>query len=137
MRTIVSTIGTVPYGTSKYLVEIIQPTLNKNINRVINSYTFLKETKTWEIHQDEVQVSYDIVNLYSSVPVDKARNILMDNLSKDKEHLQERTKLTLTDIHKLTLFRMGGPKSPPPLLLVFFPCNFYKRRIRSPKLSDF
>ena len=114
MRTIVSTIGTVPYGTSKYLVEIIQPTLNKNINRVINSYTFLKETKTWEIHQDEVQVSYDIVNLYSSVPVDKARNILMDNLSKDKEHLQECTKLTLTDIHKLTLFRMGGPKSLPP-----------------------
>ena len=29
MRTIVSTIGTVPYGTSTYLVEIIQPTLNK------------------------------------------------------------------------------------------------------------
>ena len=46
MRTIVSTIGTVPYGTSKYLVEIIQPTLNKNINRVINSYTFVKEAKT-------------------------------------------------------------------------------------------
>ena len=31
MRTIVSTIGTVPYGTSKYLVEIIQLILNKNI----------------------------------------------------------------------------------------------------------
>ena len=60
MRTIVSTIGTVLYGTSKYLVEIIQPTLNKNINLVINSFTFVKESKIWEIHQDEVQVSYDI-----------------------------------------------------------------------------
>ena len=75
MRTIVSTIGTVPYGTSKYLVEIIQPTLNKNINRIINSYTFVKEAKTWEIHQDEVQVSFDVVNLYPSVPVDKAINV--------------------------------------------------------------
>ena len=31
MRTIVSTIGTILYGMSKYLVGIIQPTLNKNI----------------------------------------------------------------------------------------------------------
>ena len=95
MRTIVSTIGTVPCDTSKYLVEIIQPTLNKNINHVINSYTFVKEAKTWEIHQDEVQVSYDVVNLHPSVPVDRAINVLMDNLNNDKEHLQERTKLTL------------------------------------------
>ena len=102
MRTRVSATGTVPYGTSKYLVEIIQPTLNKNINRVINSYTFVKEAKTWEIHQDEIQVSYDVVNLYPSVPVDKAINVLMDTLNNDKKHLQERTKLTLTDIHKLT-----------------------------------
>ena len=102
MRTIVSTIGTVPCDTSKYLVEIIQPTLNKNINHVINSYTFVKEAKTWEIHQDEVQVSYDVVNLHPSVPVDRAINLLnlffkpfLDNLNNDKEHLQERTKLTL------------------------------------------
>ena len=47
MRTIVSTIGTVPYGTSKYIVEIIQPTLNKNKNRVIISYIFVKEAKTY------------------------------------------------------------------------------------------
>ena len=40
MRTIVSTIGTVPYGTSKYLVEIIQLILNKNIT-VLLIYTHL------------------------------------------------------------------------------------------------
>ena len=34
----------------------------------------------------------------------------------------------------LTLFRMGEPKRPP---YQFFPSNFYKRRIWSPKLSDF
>ena len=102
MRTIVSTIGTVPYGTSKYLVEIIQPTLNKNMHRVINSYTFVPEAKAWEIYQDEVQVSDDAVNLYPQVPVDKAINVLIDTLNNDKEHLKERTRLTLTDIHKLT-----------------------------------
>ena len=102
MRTIVSTIGTIPYGTSIYLVKIIQPTINKNINHAINSYTLVKEAKTWQIYQDEVQVSCGVVNLYPSVPVDKAINILMNTFNSDKEHLQERTKLTLMDIHKLT-----------------------------------
>ena len=63
MRTIVSTIGRVPYGLFGYLVERIQPTLNKNKHHVINSYTFVQEAKTWEIYQDEVQVSYGVVNL--------------------------------------------------------------------------
>ena len=45
MRTIMSTTGTVPYGTSKYLAEVLQPTLNKNKPRVINSYTFAHKAK--------------------------------------------------------------------------------------------
>ena len=48
MRTMVTTIGTAPYGTSKYLVEIIQPTLNKNNHRVMNSSLFVNEAATWE-----------------------------------------------------------------------------------------
>ena len=34
------------------------------MHRVINSNTFVQEAKTWEIYQDEVQVSHDVVNLY-------------------------------------------------------------------------
>ena len=69
MRLVVSTIGTPSYRTSEYLVKIIQPTLNKNINRLMNSYSFADISKTWEVDPDEVQVSYDVVNLYPSVPV--------------------------------------------------------------------
>ena len=101
MTSIVSTTGTVPYGTCKYLVEIVQPTLNKNIRRAINSYTFVQEAKTCVIYQDKVQVSYNVVNLYPSVPVDKATNVLIDTVNNNKEHLKERTKLTLIDIHKI------------------------------------
>ena len=32
----------------------------------------------------------------------KAINVLEDTLNNDKKHLKERTKLTFTDIHKLT-----------------------------------
>ena len=48
---------TVPYGTSEYLVETIQLALNKNKYRVIDFYTFAQKAKTWEMYQDEVQVS--------------------------------------------------------------------------------
>ena len=70
MRTIVSTIGTAPYETSKYLVDIIQLTLNKNKHRIINSSSFVNEATTWETTQEEIQVSYDVTNLYPSMPID-------------------------------------------------------------------
>ena len=102
LRTIVSTIRTAPYGTSKYLVEIIQPTLNKNKYHIMKSSSFVNEAATWETTQEEIQVSYDVTNLYPSIPIDKAINVLMDTLNNDLNDLNTRTKLTLTDIHKLT-----------------------------------
>ena len=97
-----STIGTAPYGTSKYLVDIVQPTLNKNKHRVINSSSFVNEAATWETTQEEIQVSNDVTNLYPSIPIHKAITVLMDTLNNDLDDLNTRTKLTLTDIQKLT-----------------------------------
>ena len=47
MRAIVSTIGTPPYGISQYLVELIQPTLNKSKYKITNSSSFVNEAKNW------------------------------------------------------------------------------------------
>ena len=71
MRAIVSTIGTPPYGNSQYLVELIQPTLNKSKYKITNSSSFVNEAKNWLVKRDKVQVSYDIVNLYPSIPINK------------------------------------------------------------------
>ena len=81
--------------------QIIQPTLNQNKHRVINSYKFAQEAKTWAIDQDEAQVLHDVVN-YPSVPVYKTISVLTDTLNNDKEQLKECKKITLTDRHKLT-----------------------------------
>ena len=102
MRRKVSTIRTASYGTSKYLADIIQPTLNKNKHRVINWSSFVNEAATWETTQEEIQVSYDVINLYPSIPIDKAITVLIDTLNNDLDDLNTRTQLTLTDIHKLT-----------------------------------
>ena len=53
MQVIVSTIATPPYGISKYFVDIIQPTLNKDQHKVKNSKSFVWQAQTWKIEPDE------------------------------------------------------------------------------------
>ena len=46
-------------------------------------------------------MSYDIINLYPSVLINKAPGILIDQLNNDKEDLMKRTKTCLKDIYEL------------------------------------
>ena len=101
MRAVVSTIGSPVYGTSKYFVKIIQPTLNKNKQRVLNSSSFAEEAKEWNISSSEIQTSFNVVNLSPSVPIDQAVAVITEILNNDTDDLRKPTKLTLTDIHKL------------------------------------
>ena len=64
-------MGTPAYGISKYLVEIIQPTLNKSNNKIHNSTSFVHKAKDWKIEPIEIQIFYDTVNLYPSTPLDR------------------------------------------------------------------
>ena len=107
MRTVVSTIGTPFYGTSKHLVQLIQPTLNKNEIRVVNSASFVEEAKGWEIAEDEVQVSFDVVALYPSVPIKRAIDAISQLLTEDETDLHTRTKLSVADIRKLLELSLG------------------------------
>ena len=75
-----STIGTAPYGTPEYLVDIIQPALNKKKSRTINSSSFVNKTATRETTQEEIQVEYDVTNLYPSIPIDKAMIVLIHTI---------------------------------------------------------
>ena len=64
MKAVVSTIGSLSYDTSKYLVKIIQPTLHKKKYRVTNSSSFIEEAKECNISPSEIRNSFDVVNLY-------------------------------------------------------------------------
>ena len=101
MRVIVSTIGTASHKLSKYLADIIQPTLNKNHHKVKNSRSFVSQAQTWKIEPVEIQVSYDVTNLHPSIQIDKAIDVIIQQLSEDYEDLKTRTKLTLVDIQQL------------------------------------
>lgn len=99
-RTIVSTIGTPSYKVSEYLVKIIQPTLN-NEATIKNSASFVEEAKQWNISPREIQVSFDVVAMYPSVPIRKAICVIMDMLKTDYENVKTRTVLNLQHIKSL------------------------------------
>ena len=94
-------IGTLPYGISQYLVELTQPTLNKSEYKITNSSSFVNEAKNWLVKRDEVEVSYDILNLYLPVPINKALDVLIDQLDHHRDDLMKRTKLCLRDVYEL------------------------------------
>ena len=96
MRAIVSTIGAQPYAISQYPLQFIQPTLNKSKYKIT-----INEAKNWLVKRNEIQVSYDIINLYPSVPINKALDVLIDQLNNDQDDLMKRAKLCLKDIYKL------------------------------------
>ena len=68
----------------------------------MNSSSLVNEVATWETTQEEIQVSYDVINLYQSIRTDKTIIVLIDTLNNDFDDLSTRIKLTLTDIHRLT-----------------------------------
>ena len=103
LRNIVLIIGTPAYGKSKYLFEIIQPTLNKN-NKIQNSTLFEHERKDWQIEPTETQVSLDVVNLYPSVLLDRSVQVIVEFLQDDSAELKKRTKLNLTNNQQLLDF---------------------------------
>ena len=100
-RILVSTIGTAPYKLSQYLVKLIQPTLIKSETMVKNSKSFVDQAKEWDIGTEEIQVSYDVVALYPSVPVKKAIENLMEMLQEDEEDFKTRTIFKLKHIKEM------------------------------------
>ena len=60
--------------------------------------------KNWFVKRDEVKVSRDSVNLYLSVLINKALDVLIDQLNNDWNDLMKRTKLCLKGIYKLAEF---------------------------------
>ncbi|XP_065667578.1 uncharacterized protein LOC136087887 [Hydra vulgaris] len=100
MRIVISTIGAPNYGISNYLVKAIQPILNRNKTPLKNSFNFISKANSWNVDENEVQVSFDVINLYPSIPLKEATLILIDQLNKD-ESCKFSTKLTISETKTL------------------------------------
>nr|XP_047127809.1 uncharacterized protein LOC124808648 [Hydra vulgaris] len=100
MRIIISIIGTPNHGISEFLVKTIQPVLNENPIRLKNSFDFIKKAENWSVANNDIQVSYDVVNLYPSISLKEATVILLEQLNKSLSY-KNLTKLSIPEIKQL------------------------------------
>ena len=107
LRPIVSSIGSALYNTSKFLSDILSPIQNHNGYSVLNSSKFAKEVANMEISDDEVMVSFDVVSLFTAIPVDKACEYIRSKLNNDNT-LRFRTSLSTDDIIFLLDFSLSN-----------------------------
>ena len=75
--------------------------LRENLSRLKNPIQFAKEPKTWNIWSSDIKVSYDVLNLYTTVPTMETGTITLGMLAQD-ETLQTKTNPTIEEINNLT-----------------------------------
>ena len=107
LRPIVTCIGSALYNTSKFLTDILSPLQNRNGYSVANSLQFSKELSDIEIDDNEVLVSFNLVSLFTAIPVDKTCAYIKKKLEQDAT-LSSRTNLDIDNITTLLQFTLSN-----------------------------
>ena len=105
LRPIVSCIGSALYNTSRFLTDILAPLQNSNGYSVSNSSQFIDKIANTTIDEDEILISFDVVSLFTAIPVEKACERIRTKLETEVT-LPSRTKLTIDDIISLLRFTL-------------------------------
>ena len=88
LRPIVSFVNSLTYNVSRYLARVLSPVVGNTDNTVKNS---------------QMLVSFDIVSLFTQIPVDLATKVATNRLRYD-DSLWQRTSLPSEDITDLLSF---------------------------------
>ena len=107
LRPIVSSIGTVTYETSKELAKILKPLVGKSPHHVQNTQDLIQQIKGIHLNSDQCIMSYDVKELFTSVPAKPATNIIKKLLEQDQE-LQHRTPMSVENIICLLEFCLNS-----------------------------
>lgn len=85
------------YDLSKYLLPIISPLCGNSETFVKNSTNFVSIVKMLKLTENDLMVSFDVVNLFPSVPVDKTLKIVRALLEADHT-LSDRTAIPIDGV---------------------------------------
>ena len=82
LRPIVSFIGSATHHLSKCLKYILSPLVGRTSFSTKNSAEFVRCIKDFSISDSQKQVSFDVVSLFTTIPLDLAKHIVFDRLSR-------------------------------------------------------
>ncbi|KFD45899.1 hypothetical protein M513_13237 [Trichuris suis] len=104
-RPIVCSVQSITHELCSYLKSIIQPVVGKRESAVRNCKNFVEQIRLFEISPSDILVSYDVKDLFTSVPISYTFNVLQELLYAD-DSLPQRTKLSPFQIVQLASFCM-------------------------------
>ncbi len=102
-RSIVSSCGSLSHGTAKELTRILKPLIGQNGHNINNTKDFVDRISSRQLSDGEIQVSFDVSNLFGNVNIDKALSVIRTRLENDPT-LKDRTALTVDQIIELLEF---------------------------------
>ena len=90
LRPIVSFINSPTYDVSSYLAKILSPVVGNTVNTVKNSLEFADFIRGKTLDAEDELVSFDVVSLFTKIPVDLAIEVAKKRLREDVS-LEKRT----------------------------------------------
>ena len=100
LRPINSCIGAPTYELSKYLASLLKHLVNETEYSVKNAKQFAEFVSNQEVADDELVVSFDVVSLFTSIPIDMAIDVIQQKLegSDDSRNHTQLTKGQILDL---------------------------------------
>ena len=96
VRPIVSFSGSATLQLSRYLSDILSPVLGQTEFTVRNSMEFVDCIRTVKWRPGDVMISFDVVSLFTNIPVPKALRIVKAKITNDPTFIH-RTKLSISN----------------------------------------
>ena len=83
------------------LAGVLTPLAGSTSSFVKNSSEFAQQVRNIDLQQDETLISFDVVSLFTRVPIDDALQTISTRLTQD-DTLEDRTAIPIPDICRLT-----------------------------------
>lgn len=103
LRPIVSMVGTLFAGVSRYLADVLAPYGRDGASYVLNAADVVNGIQSIEDFTDGQLVSYDVDSLFTSIPVVESLEVIRGRLSGDPS-VVERSKLQVCELIRLVEF---------------------------------
>ena len=78
LRPIVNTIGSPTYELAKYVAKVLKPLVGNTDSFIKDSHDFVNLIKKEKLERDDILVSFDVVSLFTNIPLEEAIQVIKE-----------------------------------------------------------